>query len=79
MRFRSVVHSDILSERPATLDIILMPRPTWDRRNVEAGRRRTRTGATVRVDNEASPCVQSKKMIGSDQEIVKQRSSDSGC
>ncbi len=26
IRFRSVVHSDILSERPATLGIILMPR-----------------------------------------------------
>ena len=26
-RFRSVVHSDILSERPATLAIILMSRP----------------------------------------------------
>ena len=55
VRFRSVGHSDILSERPATLAIILMSRLSWDRRNVEASPRTTCTGPTVQVDNEAEP------------------------
>ncbi len=60
---RSVVHSDVLSERPATLAIILMARPIEDRHNHEAGQSKTRSGPPVRVDNEVEPRRQGDKMI----------------
>ena len=55
IRFRSVVHSDILSERPATLAIILMARPMGMGGTSKPVPERTLTGSTVRVDNEAEP------------------------
>ncbi len=57
IRFRSVVHSDILSERPATLSIIVMERPIGNYGMLMQFLERTCTGPTVRVNNEASPCV----------------------
>ncbi len=51
IRFRSVVHSDIVSERPATLAIILMSRPI----GIDGMLKQAREGTvlTVRVGNEA--------------------------
>jgi hypothetical protein len=46
---RSVAHSDILPERPATLAIILMARPIGIGGMLK-GPKRTRTGPTVRVN-----------------------------
>ena len=50
--FRSVVHSDILSERPAMPVIIVMTGPQGQPKRWGV-QRRTRTGPPVRVDNEA--------------------------